>query len=217
MTRSVPPRTRVVAKVCRRTWAVISSSMSARAAMPVITSWAPLTPRRWPRWLRNSAALSLAPGQFGRSSSQPARTVRSLGWTGTSRTLSPLPRMRRASLHFCKGGAPLHLPRRAGVENVGLSWLDGLSPCGRNEEPVKHSASPTGNLQTGWFVEQGVNPERLSQLGWAWVRAATPWCVLVLLFFVLFGLLGKAVVPPAVVTAVVGALLWEWRRRSVKS
>lgn len=73
-----------------------------------------------------------------------------------------------------------------------------------------------GNPPPCLLVEQDVTPERLSQLGWAWVRAATPWCVLILLFFVLLGLLGKAVVPPAIVTAVVGVLLWEWRRR-VKS
>jgi hypothetical protein len=42
MTRSVPPRTSVVANVCLRTWAVVSSSRRAAVAMPVMMSWAPL-------------------------------------------------------------------------------------------------------------------------------------------------------------------------------
>jgi hypothetical protein len=49
MTRSVPPRTSVVANVCLRTWAVVSSSRPAAVAMPVMMSWAPLTPSRRPR------------------------------------------------------------------------------------------------------------------------------------------------------------------------
>lgn len=90
MTRSVPPRTRVVAKVCLRAWAVVSSSRAAVAAMPVMMSWAPLTPRRRPRWLRNRATLS-APGQPSRSVSQLFSALCSCGWMGTSRTRSPLP------------------------------------------------------------------------------------------------------------------------------
>ena len=42
MTRSVPPRTRVVAKVCRRTCTVVSSSRPAAVAIAVTMSWAPL-------------------------------------------------------------------------------------------------------------------------------------------------------------------------------
>ncbi len=48
-------------------------------ALPIMMSCAPLTPTRWPRWLRNRAGLSSAQGQSGRSWSQPARALRSLG------------------------------------------------------------------------------------------------------------------------------------------
>jgi hypothetical protein len=47
---SAPPRMTLVPKVCRRMCAVVSSS------------WPP-------RWLRKSAGVPSAPGQFGRSSS----------------------------------------------------------------------------------------------------------------------------------------------------
>jgi len=65
MTRSVPPRTSVVAKVCRRTWTVVSSSRPAVAATVVMMSWAPRTLRRWPRWLRNRAGLVVGAGPVG--------------------------------------------------------------------------------------------------------------------------------------------------------
>jgi hypothetical protein len=91
MTRSVPPRTRVVAKVCRRTCTVVSSSGPAAAVIAVTMSWAPLTLRRWPRWLRKRAGLFLAPGQSARSLSQPVSAVCSCGRIGTCRTRSPLP------------------------------------------------------------------------------------------------------------------------------
>jgi len=47
--------------------------------MAVTMSWAPRTLRRWPRWLRNSAGLFLAPGQSSRSSSQSVRAAAELG------------------------------------------------------------------------------------------------------------------------------------------
>jgi hypothetical protein len=52
MTRSVRPRTSRVAKVWRRTWAVISSSSRpAVVAIVVMMSCVPLTESRPPRWL----------------------------------------------------------------------------------------------------------------------------------------------------------------------
>jgi hypothetical protein len=53
---------------------------------------------RCPRWLRNGAALSFAPGQSARSASQPVIASRSCGWSGMWRTRSPLPRIRRTPL-----------------------------------------------------------------------------------------------------------------------
>jgi hypothetical protein len=98
MTRSVPPRTSVVANVCLRVWTVVSSSRPAAAVMPVMMSCAPRTLSRCPRWLRNRAGLSLAPGQSARSASQPFSAACSCGWIGTWRTRSPLPRIRRLPL-----------------------------------------------------------------------------------------------------------------------
>jgi hypothetical protein len=70
MTRSVPPRTSVVANVCRRVCTVVSSSRPAAAAIVVMMSWAPRTLSRCPRWLRSGALVSAWPvGAFG----EPAR------------------------------------------------------------------------------------------------------------------------------------------------
>ncbi len=87
------PRTRVVANECLSTWAVTWSSSPARSAMPVMMC-APLALSRWPRWLRNSAGVSPAPGQPVRSSSHSRSVVRSFSWIGSSRTRSPLPSIR---------------------------------------------------------------------------------------------------------------------------
>lgn len=142
------------------------------------------------------------------------------GAAASSCRSEPLRDLREAP---CRAGSPsLWVADRAIDKGRSLAlrgrphWSDPCEHVSSALVPAPWRLPATGNPAPCHLVEQDVTPERLSQLGWAWVRAATPWCVLVLLFFVLFGLLGKAIVPPAVVTAVVGVLLWEWRRR-VKS
>lgn len=77
-------------------------------------SWAARTDSLAPRWLRNRAGASV-PGQSRRSWSQRFRACASFGWIGTSRTRSPLPKIR---------SAPLRAESRTSVDVEGDEFAD---------------------------------------------------------------------------------------------